>query len=568
MISRMKRTLPFTTFLISFWLITPTWSSEIETVRATEGSVTSTRVIAANWQETKGPRSEIFHECIGAGRAAEGLRADWQRQLKMCQDEIGFKYIRFHGLLCDDMGVYGETKGGQPRHNWQYIDALYDSLLAMNIRPFVEISFMPDALASGKQTIFWWKANVTPPKSYERRLFASPRSGSGKVNVKLPKPYERWDDLIKDLVQHWTERYGADEVKRWYFEIWNEADYAAFFGPRDPDRRREEYFELYAHTAADIKSVNANYCVGGPAGSQTIWIQPLIEFCRTNHSPLDFISFHTYGLGSGASGLDENGDQFLYLGENLRAPADTMAAGRALVDATGKTNLPVHITEWSASYSPRDPIHDSYFSAPYILEQFKHSERGISSMSYWVFTDIFEENGPPMTPFHGGFGLLTVQGIKKPAYYAFQFLNRLGPMELKNDDAASWVCRDEKGGAQILLWDLTRPADKAVSNQAIFHKLNRAGSKGNVRLNLTNVPPGNYLLALRRVGFEKNDAYSAYLKMGSPAQLTRAQEQKLREAASGRPEFERNVKIGADGQFEETLPLRENDVLLLTLVPQ
>ncbi len=545
MISGMKRAMSFTTFLVGFWLITPAGSSEIETVRATEGAVTPTRVIAANWQETKGPRSEMFHECIGAGRAAEGLRADWQRQLKMCQDEIGFKHIRFHGLLCDDMGVYAEAQDGQPRHNWQYIDALYDSLLAMNLQPFVEISFMPDALASGRQTIFWWKANVTPPKSYER-----------------------WDDLIKDLVQHWTARYGANEVKQWHFEIWNEADYPAFFGPRDPDRRREEYFELYAHTAADIKSVNINYCVGGPAGSQTLWIQPLIEFCRTNHSPLDFISFHTYGLGGGASGLDENGDQLLYLGENLRAPADTMAAGRALVDATGKTNLPIHITEWSASYSPRDPIHDSYFSAPYILEQFKHSERGIRSMSYWVFTDLFEENGPPMTPFHGGFGLLTLQGVKKPAYFAFQFLNRLGAMELKNDDDASWVCRDEKGGAQILLWDLTRPADKAVSNQAIFRKLNPAQSKGNVRVNLTHVPPGNYRLALRRVGFEKNDAYSAYLKMGSPAQLTRMQEQKLREAASGRPEFERAVKIGANGQFEETLPLCENDVLLLTLVPQ
>jgi len=501
-----------------------------------------TRIITADWQKIQGPRSEIFHECIGAGRAAEGLRAEWQRQLKMCQDEIGFKAIRFHGLLCDDMGVYSETKDGQPRHNFQYIDQLYDSLLAMNIRPFVEISFMPDALASGKQTIFWWKANVTPPKSWDK-----------------------WDNLIKDLVAHWTARYGADEVKQWNFEIWNEADYPAFFAPHNPNRRREEYFELYAHTAADIKSVNADYSVGGPAGSQTIWIQPLIEFCRTNHLPLDFISFHTYGLGGGASGLDEYGDQFLYLGENLRAPADTMASGRKLVDATGETNLPVHITEWSASYSPRDPIHDSYFSAPYILEQFKNSEHGISSMSYWVFTDIFEENGPPMTPFHGGFGLLNFQGIKKPAYFAYQFLNRLGATELKNDDAQSWICRDENGGAQILLWDLTRLADASVPNQAIFRKLQPAKSKGSVHVNLTNVPEGNYRIALRQIGFEKNDAYSAYLKMNAPSQLTRAQEKTLRDATTGKPEFESEVKIGTDGKFSETLPLRENDVLLLTL---
>jgi xylan 1,4-beta-xylosidase len=230
--------------------------------------------------------------------------------------------------------------------------------------------------------------------------------------------------------------------------------------------------------------------------------------------------------------------------------------------------LPIHITEWSTSYSPRDPVHDAYFSAPYILEQFKHAEQGIASMSYWVFTDIFEEAGPPMTPFHGGFGLVTLQGIKKPAYFAYQFMNQLGPTELKNSDPASWVCRDAKGGAQVLLWELTRPGDKTNSNQAIFRKLNPAQDKGNVRVSLTNVPPGNYRLALREVGFEKNDAYSAYLKTGAPAQLTRAQEQQLRDATTGKPESERDVKIGADGHFDETLPLRENDVLLLTLTPQ
>lgn len=503
------------------------------------------RIIAADWQMVKGPHSEVFRECIGAGRAAEGLRADWQQQLKLCQDEIGFKYIRFHGLLCDEMGVYGETKDGQPRHNWQYIDALYDALLARHIRPFVEISFMPSALASGGRTVFWWRANVTPPKSYDR-----------------------WDDLMKELVQHWTERYGADEVKQWYFEIWNEADYPAFFAPRNPDRRREEYFELYAHTAADVKRVNPLYRVGGPSGSTTGWVLPLIQFSVSNNVPLDFISFHSYGLGGGPGGLDEYGEQLHYLSPNLTQPADTAVRERGLIDASPRPGLPIHITEWSTSYSPRDPVHDAYFAAPYILEQFKHAEQGIASMSYWVFTDIFEEAGPPTTPFHGGFGLLNLEGIRKPAYFAYQFMARLGPTELKNADAASWVCRDDRGGAQILLWDLTRPADKTVPNQAVFRKLQAAKSKGDVRVSLTGVPPGNYRLALWQVGFERNDAYSTYLRMGAPAQLTRAQEEILRSAATGNPDWTRDIKIDAEGRFEETLPLRENDVLLLTLMPQ
>ena len=503
------------------------------------------RTIAADWEKVRGNRSDAWSECIGAGRAAEGLRAAWQQQLQMCRREIGFKYIRFHGLLQDDMGVYTETQDGQPRHNWQYIDQLYDALLAMGVRPFVEISFMPQALASGSKTVFWWRANVSPPKSWDR-----------------------WDDLIKDLVRHWTERYGEEEVRQWYFEIWNEADYPAFFAPRDPDRRREEYFELYAHTAADVKSVNRAYRVGGPAGSTTDWVQPLISFGLSNAVPVDFISFHAYGLGGGPGGLDEYGEQLHYLSKSLHAPAQTAMKERLAIDAAARPGLPIHVTEWSASYSPRDPVHDSYFSAPYILEQLKHTESGIASMSYWVFTDIFEEAGPPMSPFHGGFGLLTLQGIKKPAYFAYQFLALLGPTELENNDTASWVCRDAEGSAQVLLWDLTRPAAATVPNQTIFRKLLPAASKGSVRVALAHVPPGTYRLVLRQVGFEKNDAYSAYLRMGAPEQLTRLQEKDLRETASGGPEFERKITIDKDGRFEQTLPLRENDVLLLTLARQ
>jgi xylan 1,4-beta-xylosidase len=182
-----------------------------------------------------------------------------------------------------------------------------------------------------------------------------------------------------------------------------------------------------------------------------------------------------------------------------------------------------------------------------------------------VFTDIFEENGPPPTPFHGGFGLLNLQGIKKPAYFAYQFLAQLGETELKNRDAASWICRDEKGGLQILLWDLTRVADETTANQEIFRKLIPAQPKNEIAITVTNLPPGNYRLQRWTVGFEKNDAYSAYLKLGAPSQLTREQEKELRAAAAGIPDADAAVSVGADGRFTQSLALRENDVLLLKL---
>src|SRR5271165_2900272 len=150
------------------------------------------RVIQADYNIVRGPLSKVFKKSISAGRANEGLRADWQQQLAMVQQEIGFEYIRMHGLLHDDMGVYREDAQGNPIYNWQYIDLLYDYLLSVGLRPFVELAFMPADLASGKQTVFWWKGNVTPPKSYEK-----------------------WSALVRNLVTHFQERYGHDEVKKW-----------------------------------------------------------------------------------------------------------------------------------------------------------------------------------------------------------------------------------------------------------------------------------------------------------------------------------------------------------------
>ena len=500
------------------------------------------RVIAADFTDVKGPRCQVWRECIGAGRANEGLRADWQRQLKLVQDEIGFRQIRFHGLLHDDMGVYSETKDGQPVHNWQYIDELYDSLLALNIRPFVELSFMPSALASGKKKMFWWQGNVTPPKSYEK-----------------------WDGLIEDLTRHWTERYGTEEVRKWSFEIWNEPNYPGFWGPRDANKPKEEYFELYAHTAAAVKKVDAAYRVGGPAGAGPDWVADQIKFCAANSVPLDFISYHAYGLGDGPSGLDQFGDRLLYLSGNLHSPADIANSQRAAIDASSRSHLPIHITEWSSSYSPRDPVHDSYFSAPYILEQLKRTEQEIASMSYWVFSDIFEENGPPPTPFHGGFGLLNLQGIKKPAYFAYRFLNQLGATELKTSDAQSWVCRDENGGVEILFWNLTALADGKLSNQEVFRKIQPATDAATVQIELAHLPRGNYHAQFFRVGFEKNDAYTAYLKLGAPRQLTRDQVTQLKTSAAGTQEMEENFSVDSLGNFKTTLSTRANDVWLVTL---
>jgi xylan 1,4-beta-xylosidase len=496
----------------------------------------SARVISADYRRVKGPRDRFAQLVVGAGRAAEGLRADWQRDLRLVRRECGFEYIRFHGLLHDEFGVYAEDRQGRPVYNFQYVDAVYDSILNAGMRPFVEFGFMPQRLASGEKSIFWWKGNITPPRDYAK-----------------------WEALIGALVQHWTERYGHAEVRRWYFEVWNEPNLKDLFWSGE----QADYFKLYDATARAVKGVSADYRVGGPATAGRAWVPELIGHASKAGVPLDFITTHDYGVSG--RGLDAEGNQQLFLDPAPDAISAGVRGVRAQIKASALPHLPLHYTEWSASYSPRDPVHDAYISAAYIVSRLKGAEGHAASMSYWTFTDIFEENGPVPSPFHGGFGMINFQGLRKPSFYAYQFLNRLGGEELVSSDAGSWVTRGG-GGAQVLFWNYTPPRTEE-SNQLYFKRDLPSKTLGDVRISLAGLPPGSYTLSVYRVGYGLNDVYTDYLKLGAPPTLTREQVRALAERNDGRPVSTERVVVEASGLFSRDLPLRENDLYLLTILP-
>jgi xylan 1,4-beta-xylosidase len=494
------------------------------------------RLLRADFHASRGPFNTMPQRCVGAGRVAEGLRADFQRQLEYVKAQCGFGYLRMHGLLGDELGVYREDAAGRPELNWQYIDEVYDFLLRIGMKPFVEIGFCPGALASGERTIFWWKGNVTPPKNLAT-----------------------WQELVGALVRHFTERYGEAEVATWYFEVWNEPNLEGFF-----TGTQQEYFELYARTALAIKDVSPAYRVGGPATAGCAWVPEFIDYCFRRQVPVDFVSTHDYAVDVGH--LDEAGNAGTVFSHDPRSIYGNVRAVREQIASSALPALELHFTEWSSSYTPSDPLHDSYHSAAFILDKVKKVGAAADSMSYWVFTDIFEEAGPRFTPFHGGFGLLNYQDICKPAFFAYQFLNRLGAIELCCDDASSYVTRDEAGNVQVLLWDFTvaNPA-QGENNQLYYKRVQPARARGVVKLQLVHLPPGDYVQRVYRVGYRENDAYTEYLELGAPAQLTRGQVQRLRAASDGKPSSERSITVAEDGRFEAELALRENDVWLVVL---
>lgn len=488
------------------------------------------RIVEGHMDKVKGRKNPFAAFCVGAGRAEEVLREDFQEHLRMLQDTCHFRYMRFHGLFHDDMGVYREDKNGNAYYNWQYIDKVYDSLLDSEIRPFVELSFMPWDMASGEAEVFWWKANIT-----------------------LPGDFEKWYRLVQEFTKHVTERYGEDEVKKWFFEVWNEPNHPGFFV-----EEMESYFKLYQYSAQAVKSVNPDYRVGGPASAGNMWIPELIDYCTENYLPLDFISTHAYGV---EGVFDEFGQKAQRLKEDTDVLIKEVKMVRKQVKQSAMPDLPVYYTEWSSSYSPRDNMHDSYIQAPYILYNLKRMDGFVDAMSYWTFTDVLEEAGPPATPFHGGFGLINLQGIKKPAYFAYEYLCRLGETELLNTDEDSYICR-QGDEVQILLWNYTHLKQEEENQTFFIRDLKPAGCE-EVKVRIQGMKSGIYELLIFCTGYEKNDVYSDYVAIGKPDTLSRKTVKALKEHNNGEPQEIRLLQV--ENTFRMEFSLRDNDVYYLEL---
>jgi xylan 1,4-beta-xylosidase len=370
------------------------------------------------------PFPHFWEHTVGSGHAPLALRADWQAQMTRCHTELGFQHVRFHALLSDEMGTL-VCEEEQLLYSFFNADQIIDFLLSIGMRPFVELSFMPEALASGSTTVFSYRGNVTPPKDYDQ-----------------------WTTLIQKLTAHWVERYGAEEVRKWFFEVWNEPNLQAFW-----TGSQEDYFRLYRCTAAVIKSVDESLQVGGPATADNQWIPQLLDFCEKNAVPVDFVSTHHYPTDAfGKPGADTM-TQLQHASRNIMKEMASKAREEA-------GDLPLYYTEWNISSNPRDPLHDEPFAAAFVTRIVMEVRGLVQGYSYWTFSDIFSENYFPSVPFQGGFGLLNLHGIAKPAYRAFQMLHGLGTelLEVQGTHATvnAWTIRKEKA-ATVIMTNLAMP---------------------------------------------------------------------------------------------------------------
>lgn len=500
--------------------------------------------------------------CVGAGRAGEGLRSQWREQLKRAVEECGFRYIRFHGLLAEDMFVVS-VKDDKIQYNWYYVDEVYDYLHEIGIRPIVELGFMPPAFATGSETCFWWKGNVTPPKDYQL-----------------------WKDLIFELTKHFVERYGLEEVKKWYFEVWNEPNLKGFWSGT-----KSEYFELYRVSAQAVKEVHQDLKVGGPATSnfvpderfdgerediskhkthlvedldslewKGVWIEDFLEFCTKENLPVDFIATHPYPTDFALDGQQKT--------KGRTRKVDAVYEDISwLLDVIAKSNYPnaeTHLSEWNSSPTSRDYSHDCLAEATYVIKTNLRCGGMVDSLSYWVFTDIFEEGGGGPEPFHGGFGLITMHGIKKPAYIAYEMLNALGETELAREDNYI-VTKDETNQITALLYHYPEQMKETIpivryGNPNEIDQVLTVGEKKKVEFILEQLPPNaKFDLEVLDQG---NTSFEVWRKMGMPHNLTLRQEKILKELKLNKTTFYADQK----GVLQFSLEMNPWEIAMLQQV--
>jgi xylan 1,4-beta-xylosidase len=472
--------------------------------------------ITIDAQASATPLPHFWEQMFGSGHANLAMREAWRDDLSAVKSITGMKYVRFHGILDDENGVYTEDEQGNPQYNFTYVNEIYDGMLARGVRPLVEISFMPKQLAAHPAPhAFWYKPNVAPPKDYRR-----------------------WDALIRAFAQNQVDRYGIDEVAQWYFEVWNEPNIDFWVG----QPKQSTYFELYSHTARALKSVSPRLRVGGPASAAEEWVPEFLKYMHDNNVPVDFLSTHGYA--------DENYEH-TFTPANLPPMDDRLCAAMAHVKqqiaASPMPRIPWFVTEWNVIGI--DKARDTTFVGPAVANTIRECDGLANIMSFWTFDDVFEESGVKREPFDGGFGLIAPYSIHKPSFDAFAMLHRLGNERLANDSKDALVTRRADGTLVVAVWNMADPAGA--------HQAGGPGEEKRMQLTFEHVAK-NAPVSITRLDPTHGNTLAAYGKMGSPRYPTEAQVRELNEASKLSPPEKTVLK---NGKLQVELPV--NSLVLL-----
>ena len=500
--------------------------------------------LVVNSAQNDGTIPHVWEKSIGSERLSYMLLGDINANLtnagaklrqanKMAHDELGIQYVVTHSILNDDMKMYREDAAGVAQYDFSTLDRLYDMVLADGLKPYVQLDFMPQQLASDPRAM----KSIFTHSTYE-------------ANDTPPKDYAKWGALINAFATHLVQRYGKAQVESWPFAVWNEPDVCFWFWPACYWKgNADQYYHLYDYAAVALRGVDPKIRVGGPVTLTSAFVEPFLRH----------VTSHNYATQGSSVPLD-----FL----DVRIYMEDPYSWTPLLTRYGLGKLPVYYSEWGVREILGDPVNDMPYGAAWIASSLQRSAGNADAVSYWTSSDYFDEHGEPQALFHGGFGLMGLENLRKPRYWAYYLLHQLGTSRIKLSGQGDgfdtlvngWATRNDDESVRILLSNVTNDQTSARGNPA----LNR-----DVRLSVAGLQPGTtYRLQHYRIDETHSNVFGSWQKMGAPVWPTSTQLAELHQL-DGLQTLKPESLVPADAQgnisveFQMPMP----SLTFLTLTP-
>lgn len=449
-----------------------------------------------DWKSAPAPFRHTWARLANIDQFRWLSRADVQRQLALARDELGVRYVRAAAMYSPEMAVWDydladwqkPNEEKSKRANWQLIDISIEGLLEVGLKPIYTTCFTPVGMTDDP-TACWPDKNATG----------------------MPRDLGQWQEFVSGGIRHHIARYGLDEVRSWYFECWNEPNLrGCFFGGS-----MEDFFRLWSATWHAVKSVDPSLRFGGPSTARGEWLPEFLDFTAKDGTPPDYLVTHVYNNDSEAEPLSPfDGPASHKVKDSPHFASGVVRGLRRELDRRGFRGE-VHWNEWGRSWFLHDPKKETALEAAFIVKTMAEVSQEADEFGFWCLSDIYNQGGFQSSEFQANYGMLSLHGLRKPAWQAHQLLNRLGETRVPCDSGDA-LCNAiatprPDGTSAVLVYSHPAASDEPPRPQEIE----------------VTLPAGTKNVRLTRLGAEENNIIAEWKKMGAPAYPTREQLQRL-----------------------------------------
>lgn len=361
-----------------------------------------------SWESVGEPLRHTWSGVVNVDQFRWLSRVDVLRQLELARDELGARHVRACAMYSPEMRVYTrvlvdwKNPDAAPRVNWQMVDLSLEMLLERGLKPVYTTCFTPPGFTDS-QASCWPDRNP----------------------VGMPRDLEQWARFVADGVCHHARRFGLEELRTWLFECWNEPNLSSFF-----DGSREDFLRLWKHTWYAVKSVDEALMIGGPSTARGEWLEQFLDFCWRENVPPDYLISHVYNNDSESQPLCPFDGPAAHRVKDSPHFASGVIRGVASALREAGWSGPMHWNEWGRSWFPHDPLKETAREAAFVVKTMTEVSQEADVFAFWCLSDIYDQAGFQASEFDGHYGMLSLHGLKKPAYFAHQLLCRLGRLRL------------------------------------------------------------------------------------------------------------------------------------------